>query len=103
MASKLIGRAPCPECGFGAAHVKQSEKTLYRYCPECGAQYFPRGEEQTQRLRAAMKPAGAAAPEAPKPAPAAAPASTTKPAAPAPSTVPAPAPEPPKKSALFGW
>ena len=53
MASKLIGRVKCPECDFGKAHVKESDKgTVYRYCPECGAQYFPRGLAQQDRLRA---------------------------------------------------
>lgn len=36
MPSRIIGRAECPECGFESAHVKESEKCLYRYCPECG-------------------------------------------------------------------
>lgn len=60
MPSRILGRAPCPECGFESAHVKQSEAkgTLYRYCPECGAQYFPRGPAATERLRTAMRPEG---------------------------------------------
>lgn len=48
----MIGRAPCPECGFSAAHVKQSEKCLYRYCPECQAQYNTRNERQRSDLMA---------------------------------------------------
>lgn len=52
MASRMIGRAPCQECGFSAAHVKQSEKCLYRYCPECGAQYNTRGDRQRADLMA---------------------------------------------------
>lgn len=59
MPSRILGRASCPECGFESAHVKQSDKgTLYRYCPSCGAQYFPRGEAATERLRTAMRPEG---------------------------------------------
>lgn len=50
MASKMIGRADCPECGFKAAHVKQSEKCTYRYCPECGAQHHAKTERQVADL-----------------------------------------------------
>lgn len=63
--SKIIGRAPCPECGFGAAHVKKSiEKgTVFRFCPEdgCKAQYIPRGSAAVARLMAAMRPTEQAA------------------------------------------
>lgn len=52
MASKLIGRTACPECGFGAAHVKQSEKCVYRYCPECASQHHARTERQRADLLA---------------------------------------------------
>ena len=66
MPSKLIGRVECPECGFGAAHVKQktegdTAKLPYRYCPECGAQYFPKSEAAAARLTAKMRPEGGAA------------------------------------------
>jgi predicted RNA-binding Zn-ribbon protein involved in translation (DUF1610 family) len=53
MASTLLGRAECPECGFHAAHVKISDKEgakAYRHCPECGAQYFPRNKQQADNL-----------------------------------------------------
>lgn len=46
MASRMIGRTTCPECGFASAHVKESEKCLYRYCPECGSQHHARTERQ---------------------------------------------------------
>lgn len=52
MASLMVGRATCPECGFDAAHVKKSEKCLYRYCPECGAQHYAKTERQRQLLDA---------------------------------------------------
>lgn len=70
----MLGRTPCPECGFGAAHVKQAEgegKRPYRYCPECSAQYYTRTNRQAADLMAKTrdKPAPAAAPAAP-PAPA---------------------------------
>lgn len=50
MASRMIGRAACPECGFSGAHVKQSDKCTYRYCPECGAQHHARTERQQRDL-----------------------------------------------------
>lgn len=94
MASTLIGRTACPECGFPAAHVKRSEPkgTLYRYCPGCGAQYFTRGEGQAARLMektrlpdapapAATGATATAAPTASASAPAATP-TTPQPAAP---------------------
>lgn len=52
MASTMIGRTACPECGFASAHVKQSEKCVYRYCPECGAQHHARTERQKADLLA---------------------------------------------------
>lgn len=52
MASKLIGRTTCPECGFGSAHVKQSDKCTYRYCPECNSQHYARTDRQRELLLA---------------------------------------------------
>ena len=84
MASKLLGRAPCPECDFPHAHVKiNTEKPTakaYRHCPECGAQYFPRNAGQADTLMAKIKPAKIddAAP-APAPAPAPPPAAKAPP------------------------
>lgn len=55
MASDMLGRAACPECGFASAHIKiktDKEKARpYRHCPECGAQYFPRNQRQDDDLR----------------------------------------------------
>lgn len=50
MASVIIGRADCPECGFKSAHVKKSEKCTYRYCPECGSQHHAKTERQIGEL-----------------------------------------------------
>lgn len=50
MASRMIGRATCPECGFESAHVKESEKCLYRYCPECGSQHYAKSQRQRADL-----------------------------------------------------
>lgn len=59
MASKIIGRTKCPECDFEKAHVKQSEKCVYRYCPECGSQFHARTERQREALVKRMTPLGA--------------------------------------------
>lgn len=76
MASKLIGRTACPECGFASAHVKQSEKCVYRYCPECAAQHHARTERQRADLLAKTRLVDAAPTptEPPEPPTAAAPA-----------------------------
>lgn len=70
MASTLLGRSACPECGFAHAHVKISDKEnakAYRHCPECGAQYFPRNKAQADTLLA--KTRAEKLPGAPEPAP----------------------------------
>jgi hypothetical protein len=93
MASQLIGRTKCPECDFASAHVKRSEKCLYRYCPECGSSYMATGPEReallmakTRLLTAAPVPAPPEpekTPESGQPAPAPAiPEATQPPAAP---------------------
>ena len=56
MSSQIIGRSACPECDFKAAHVKQGPKSIYRYCPDCGSQYFPRNERQLDLLKNKMRP-----------------------------------------------
>lgn len=50
MASNIIGRTTCPECDFTGAHVKRSDKCLYRYCPECGSQHMARSKRQEADL-----------------------------------------------------
>ena len=62
MASKLIGRTLCPECGYEKAHVKVVSdpvtgeplegKRHYRHCPngDCGCQFFPRNTAQEKAL-----------------------------------------------------
>jgi DNA-directed RNA polymerase subunit RPC12/RpoP len=88
MASTLLGRAECPECGFHAAHVKISDKAnakAYRHCTECGAQYFPRNEKQAKTLLAKTRAQKLDTDPAPAPAPTPEPAPT-----PAPDVPPAP-------------
>jgi hypothetical protein len=87
MASAMIGRTTCPECGFSAAHVKQKEEKEnakpYRHCTECGAQYFPRNKQQADMLIAKTRAQKLDADPAPAPEPA--------PADPAPAPAPVPA------------
>ena len=68
-----VGTMICPECGLDGAHVKQAKSgLLYRWCPDCNAQYFPRTPEASDRLKAKMHPLPGTetAPEAtPAPAP----------------------------------
>lgn len=58
MASQIIGRTDCPECNFTGAHVKQSDKCLYRYCPECGSQHMARSKRQEADLMAKTRLVG---------------------------------------------
>lgn len=108
MASKLIGRAACPECGFAAAHVKESEKCLYRYCPECGSQHHARSERQRKDLMAKTRPEGSSTPTpSPTPEPVKAaptpsePTPTQEPEA-TPTPTPTPTPAKPTGRGLFG-
>lgn len=61
MASEILGRSPCPECGFAHAHIKiKTDKdgaNPYRHCPDCGAQYFTRSKAQAEQLREKIKTA----------------------------------------------
>lgn len=71
MASKLLGRIDCPWCGFKGAHVKESEKCLYVFCPECriNGPHF-KTEQQRAALLGKMRPEGApVAPPSPTPTP----------------------------------
>jgi predicted nucleic acid-binding Zn-ribbon protein len=99
VASQLIGRTDCPECKFGSAHVKQSEKCLYRHCPECGATYHTHGTRQRDDLQAKTRPLQAGA------APGATQATTAPPKAPDGTAAPAGAPPkaPAKRSGLFAF
>lgn len=85
MASEMLGRAPCPECGFPHAHIKiKSDKdgaNPYRHCPDCGAQYFTRNKAQADNLRAKLN-AQAPTPPAPQPEPEAPQAKARKPSRP---------------------
>ena len=50
MASVMIGRTACHECGFDNAHVKKTDKCTYRYCPECGSQHHAKTTRQVDDL-----------------------------------------------------
>lgn len=55
--SAAVGTMKCPECDFPDAEVKrQKTGLLYRWCPECSAQFFARTPEASARLEAKMKP-----------------------------------------------
>lgn len=88
MGAPIIGRTACPECGFGGAHVKKSDKCTFRYCPECGSQHHARTPRQVSDLLAKMR-ADAPTPSA-APAPTAAP-TPSEPTASEPTATPAPA------------
>lgn len=63
MAKKeAIGHMACPECGFQDAEIKQDKNgKLYRYCPDCSAQYMTHGKgNKESNLRARMRPVAAA-------------------------------------------
>jgi predicted RNA-binding Zn-ribbon protein involved in translation (DUF1610 family) len=82
MASELIGRCTCPECGFHAAHIKKKPedgKRPFRYCPECGAQYFTRSNTQAQNLLKQMRDAAIDVPPPEEDKPAEAPATHQEP------------------------
>lgn len=109
MASKMIGRTNCPECTFESAHVKESEKCLYRYCPECGSQHYAKSQRQRAdltaktRITAAPTATPTGEPKA-QPAPATPPPTvnaTPTPTGNAATTTPPPATEPPRRRGLF--
>lgn len=94
MASKIIGRATCPECGFESAHVKQSDKCVYRYCPECQSQHHARTERQRSDLMA--KTRMLPTPTEPSPTP-----REPEPVPPTPTATPTPAAAKPVRRGLF--
>ena len=62
---EVLGTMDCPECGMSGAEIKaQKTGLLYRWCPDCNAQYFPRTAEASERLG---KKAGIGAAVAPAP------------------------------------
>lgn len=75
MAATIKGRKGCPFCGFGSAHVKQTEgKHPYLHCPECGVMTHAKSGAQARLIVAGMRPEGQqpeaqpqAQPQAPKP------------------------------------
>ncbi len=108
MAGEIVGRTGCPECGFASAHVKRSAKTLYRYCPDCGAQYMATGPRREAELLAKTRlaaPSGGHANTEPEKTPESAPPAPALaiPTASGGSGAPAPVAEPQRKrSSLFG-
>ena len=78
MKREILGKMKCPECGNPEAEIKPQKKEglVYRWCPECNAQYFARTPEASDRLvqkigkavpvTVPAKPAAPSAPAAPK-------------------------------------
>lgn len=103
MASKILGRVPCPVgCGHNAAAVKlktdkEAGKAAYPYvhCAGCGVQMHTRSEDQARHLLAMTRAEKGA--EAPPKAESAPPGAD-------PAPVDNPAPQAPKKATagLFG-
>lgn len=64
-AKPILGLTTCPDCDFPDAHVKADKSGHpYRYCPDCNAQYFTRGDpvrvaNLQKRMRAAPNQAAA--------------------------------------------
>lgn len=58
MKKLAIGHIDCHFCGFGAAEVKNSDKSglAYTFCPDCNAQGFCRTKYQHDKLIAKMRP-----------------------------------------------
>jgi ssDNA-binding Zn-finger/Zn-ribbon topoisomerase 1 len=52
MARDVVGVMVCPECGNPGAEVKRQKNgsLVYRWCPDCKAQYFPRSQSASDRL-----------------------------------------------------
>lgn len=71
MARDVLAVCDCPECGQSGAEVKRTKAgLLYRWCPECLAQYFPRNQAASDRLGARVgigTGTGTAKKEAPEP------------------------------------
>lgn len=65
---EVIGKTDCPECGSQCAELRRQAKSglAYRYCGDCGAQYFARTPEADARLM--RRAIGATKPAEPKPA-----------------------------------
>lgn len=90
MARDVLAFCDCPECGDKRAEVKRTKNgLLYRWCPECFAQYFPKSKAASDRLavRVGISTGTGTEPEqAAKPAPE--PVQERKPAPTAPAAIP---------------
>ena len=100
MASKTLGRVPCPiRCGHDAAQVKiktdKGEKAAHPYvhCAGCGVQLHTRSAGQAEYLMGITRPEVGVAPQAAQDAPKAAPATPAKAAAQSPALTPPSAPK----------
>lgn len=99
-AKRVIGHMMCPECDHNEAEVKTDKNGHpYRYCPDCQAQYFTRGDDRkAKNLLAKMRPVTVTEEKPADPAPV-----DPAPADPAPKADAAPEPAPKAKKKGGGW
>lgn len=105
MASVMIGRTVCPDCGFNAAHVKRTDKCDYRYCPECNITTHMKTERQKADLAAKTRPlevrGPSPTPEPEKKSVPSDPTPTPTPPSPSPAPEAVAVPAPAKRRGLF--
>ena len=68
----LIGYQKCPECGLDGAEIRPDKSGApYRFCPDCTAQYFTRGNPvKVKNLMARIVPVAVPVKVEPVPVPA---------------------------------
>lgn len=71
----VIGHQMCPECDLWGAEIKIDKSGHpYRWCPDCNAQYFTRGDpRRVENLKRKMTAAASPEPEAKAATPASSP------------------------------
>lgn len=111
MAREKLGTMPCPECGHPEAEIKRQKcgVKIYRYCPECNAQFFARTPAQEAAMLKIInqnpvtvkeqEPENASPPQVSAPAPAQAQKKAEEAPKKAQPPVPAPKKAAPKKTA----
>lgn len=55
--AEALGHMTCPECDFPDAEIRQDKNgNLYRYCPDCSAQYMTHGKpHKVSNLKSKMR------------------------------------------------
>ena len=82
---KLIGHVQCPDCDHPDAEILlDKNEHPYRWCPECNAQTFTRGDKKrVENMKRRMRPVTPPAPPPPGTSPAAPPPKPAAPSGPA--------------------